>query len=284
MLEKIQKQTTKWILNEYQSSYSCHLMSLHLLPLIYITSVKKIENFKRGTGITEKSDETMKLGWYVNHKSLFWLCMTLMPRLLTAAQSWCFICWMAASWCFLNDHRVKIGICSLHYHPSDPFLFHGFFQWSLFPFWNFQFFITLVYILLYPFMDYAQSRDDSHVFNKFLNIYTSWSKKCLTKMRKILQERMTRILKDQGEWLSMKIVWLLVWLFTQEYFYRQFTSKNILTALLSMCHISVESWHSITSCDHHEEQLPTHLEHKLHHHVSKEVHGNHIGWLLTVCG
>jgi len=39
--------------------------------------------------------------------------------------------------------RVKIGICGLHYHPSNPFLFHGFFQQSLFFFWNFQFFITL---------------------------------------------------------------------------------------------------------------------------------------------
>jgi len=24
--------------------------------------------------------------------------------------------------------RVKIGICGLHYHPSNPFLFHGFFS------------------------------------------------------------------------------------------------------------------------------------------------------------
>jgi len=38
---------------------------------------------------------------------------------------------------------VKIGICDFHYYPNDPFLFHGFIQWSLFFFRNFQFFITL---------------------------------------------------------------------------------------------------------------------------------------------
>jgi len=62
--------------------------------------------------------------------------------------------------------RVKMGICGLHYHPNDPFLFHGFFQWSPFSFWNFQFFITLVYFLFCnPFMDYVQSRDGSDLFN-----------------------------------------------------------------------------------------------------------------------
>ena len=39
--------------------------------------------------------------------------------------------------------RVKIGICGLHYHPSDPFLFGGFFQRSLFPFIIYNFFIHL---------------------------------------------------------------------------------------------------------------------------------------------
>jgi len=34
----------------------------------------------------------------------------------------------------LADRRVKIGICGLHDHPSDPFLFRGFFQRSLFSF------------------------------------------------------------------------------------------------------------------------------------------------------
>jgi len=37
---------------------------------------------------------------------------------------------------------VKVGICGLHYHLSNPFLFHGFFP--IFLFWNFQIFITLV--------------------------------------------------------------------------------------------------------------------------------------------
>jgi len=34
--------------------------------------------------------------------------------------------------------RVKIGIFGLYYHPSNPFLFCGFFQWSLFSFQNFS--------------------------------------------------------------------------------------------------------------------------------------------------
>ena len=32
------------------------------------------------------------------------------------------------------------GICGVHYHPSDPFLFREFFQRSLFPFWKFSIF------------------------------------------------------------------------------------------------------------------------------------------------
>jgi len=32
----------------------------------------------------------------------------------------------------MTNHWVKIGICGLHYHPSDPVLFLGFFQRSLF--------------------------------------------------------------------------------------------------------------------------------------------------------
>jgi len=39
--------------------------------------------------------------------------------------------------------RVKIGIYGLHYHPSYPFLFHGFFQQSLFSFWNFPQFLIV---------------------------------------------------------------------------------------------------------------------------------------------
>ena len=50
---------------------------------------------------------------------------------------------------------VKIGIYHLHYHASDPFLFHSFFQQSLFPFWNFYtsskyyyyYFVSLTYSL-----------------------------------------------------------------------------------------------------------------------------------------
>ena len=42
MLERIQRQATKWILNDYQLSYRCRLMSLHLLPLIYIYELNDI--------------------------------------------------------------------------------------------------------------------------------------------------------------------------------------------------------------------------------------------------
>ena len=39
------------------------------------------------------------------------------------------------------SQRVKIGICGLHYHPSDPFLFCGFFSdpYSHFKISNFLF-------------------------------------------------------------------------------------------------------------------------------------------------
>jgi len=42
MLERIQRQATKWILNDYQSSYRCRLMSLHLLPLMYIYELNDV--------------------------------------------------------------------------------------------------------------------------------------------------------------------------------------------------------------------------------------------------
>ena len=42
MLERIQRQATKWILNDYQSSYRCRLMSLHLLPLMYTYELNDI--------------------------------------------------------------------------------------------------------------------------------------------------------------------------------------------------------------------------------------------------
>ena len=43
-----------------------------------------------------------------------------------------------------NSSGVKIGICGLHNHPSDPFLFLGFFQRSLFPCLRILVFIILV--------------------------------------------------------------------------------------------------------------------------------------------
>jgi len=82
--------------------------------------IKKL-NFKQGIGIAEKSQETRRDCWggNVNHKSLFWSIK------------------------MFKDHWVKIGICGLHYHPSDPFLF---LQRSLFLVWKFYFFIILVII------------------------------------------------------------------------------------------------------------------------------------------
>ena len=70
--------------------------------------------FKQGIGIAEKSLETRRgairkmihIGDSVIHK---------------------------------HFNGVKIGIWGLHYHPSDPFFFLGFFQRSLFLFENFIF-------------------------------------------------------------------------------------------------------------------------------------------------
>ena len=44
-----------------------------------------------------------------------------------------------------TDCWVKIGICGLHYHPSDPFLF--LFQRSLFLVWKF-YFLTILYVII----------------------------------------------------------------------------------------------------------------------------------------
>ena len=45
MLETIQRQATKWILNDYQSSYRLRLVSLHLLPLMYVYEMNDIMFF-----------------------------------------------------------------------------------------------------------------------------------------------------------------------------------------------------------------------------------------------
>ena len=44
----------------------------------------------------------------------------------------------------ITDGWVNIWIWGLHYHPSDPFLFLGFFQRSLFLVWKFYFLTILV--------------------------------------------------------------------------------------------------------------------------------------------
>jgi len=67
------------------------------------------------------------------------------------------------------------------------------------PFEIFNFFITLVYILFCIHLWIMLRVETVHVsitkIHKFLNTHPAASK-CLTK---ILQERMTRILKDQGQ-------------------------------------------------------------------------------------
>ena len=46
-------------------------------------------------------------------------------------------------------HHFEIGICGLHYHPSNPFFFHSFFH--ILPL---EIFIHLVYVLfINPAMD-----------------------------------------------------------------------------------------------------------------------------------
>jgi len=48
--------------------------------------------------------------------------------------------------------KTKIGICGLHYHPSDPFLFHGFF--SLIP--TNPYSPSSLFLFCNPLMDYGQ--------------------------------------------------------------------------------------------------------------------------------
>jgi len=85
-------------------------------------------------GITEKSHETRRDHWggRVNHKSLFWLYnhSTKLNKI-----------WWSIMKVKCKDTKVtvKMGIRGLHDHPSDLFLFRGFFQQSRFSFWNFQF-------------------------------------------------------------------------------------------------------------------------------------------------
>ena len=45
MLERIQRRATKWILNDYQSSYRSRLVTLHLLPFMYVYEVNDIMFF-----------------------------------------------------------------------------------------------------------------------------------------------------------------------------------------------------------------------------------------------
>ena len=51
--------------------------------------------------------------------------------------------WVSDMYHFM-DLWVKIGLWGLHYHPSDPFSFLVFFQWSQFLVWKFYFLTILV--------------------------------------------------------------------------------------------------------------------------------------------
>ena len=44
-IERIQRRATKWILNDYQSSYRSRLVTLHLLPLMYVYEMNDIMFF-----------------------------------------------------------------------------------------------------------------------------------------------------------------------------------------------------------------------------------------------
>jgi len=112
-------------------SYGCPCMSLQILHSMNVmlcderillfdpwmdwekrTQTRKNKIFKQGIGIAEKSQETRRDRWdgNVNHNPYFDFVI---PK---------------------HFNGVKIGICGLHYHPSNPFLFHGFFSdpYSLF--------------------------------------------------------------------------------------------------------------------------------------------------------
>ena len=45
MLQRIQRRATKWILNDYQSSYRSRLVTLHLLSLMYVYEMNDIMFF-----------------------------------------------------------------------------------------------------------------------------------------------------------------------------------------------------------------------------------------------
>ena len=101
----------------------------------FITSVIKNWKFQKGNRDRWKNLQNKKglLGWQCK------------PQIPILTDSVCTAFYPDHFACSSICIGVKIGICGLHYHPSDPFLFCSFFQRSLFPFWNFQFLITLVH-------------------------------------------------------------------------------------------------------------------------------------------
>ena len=98
---------------------------------------------------------------------------------------------------------VKIGICHLHYHPSDPFLFHSFFQRSLFPFLNFQFFITL-YIMIQKF-PYRGITSLVLTWRHFL----AWL--CLTNTAKLLYRKREHEVGLLGDIVGQNNLWSLIY-------------------------------------------------------------------------
>jgi len=68
--------------------------------------------------------------------SLGWWCKPQIPILTLSLDSLHALLF----WDPCMSKYVKIGICGLHHHPSDPFLFHGFFSD---PYFHFKFSIFL---------------------------------------------------------------------------------------------------------------------------------------------
>jgi len=111
--------------------------------------------------------------------------------------------------CFLNgifvmhDHRVKIGICGLHYHPSNPFMAFFSDPYSPFEIFNFllHYFISFFAIHLWIMLRVGTVHMSSTRIYKLLNAHPE-ARKCLTNIARENDQNF----ETPG----------IVWLFTQE--------------------------------------------------------------------
>ena len=94
-------------------------LRIHVFYSLIIHNVhqmdKKLKKFQRGIGIAEKNSWDR------------WGGKPQIPILTLNLHK------IFASWCSSICSGVKMGICGLHYHPSNPFLFCEFFPQSLLP-------------------------------------------------------------------------------------------------------------------------------------------------------